>query len=62
MTVQIPLEMLDVFLSILLFSNAVFEQARYYFSKLEVRYSKISNQEHIRVRIMDRTRVVDYFF
>ena len=54
--------MLDVFLSILLFSNAVFEQARYYFSKLEVRYSKISNQEHIRVRIMDRTRVVDYFF
>ena len=30
-TIQIPLKMLDVFLSIFLFSNVIFERAIYYF-------------------------------
>ena len=44
--------MVDVFLSIFLISNAVFELASYYFFKLKVRYSKILNQAHICVGIL----------
>ena len=58
-TIQIPLQILDLFLSIFLFRNTVFERAIYYFKKiLEVRYARISNQAHIRVRILARTWVI----